>query len=60
MTEATEDKEKEMVPDAEAKGGGDEPNGDGIAESSGAGNPSHGEGVMEPNGDGDGDAGKTD
>ena len=57
MTEATEDKEKEKVLDAEAKGGGDKPDGDGIAESSGAGDPSHGEGVMEPNGDGDGDGG---
>ena len=47
---ATEDKEKETVPDAEAKGGGDEPDGDCIAVSSGAG-----EGVMEPNGDGDRD-----
>ena len=43
------------VPDAEAKGGGDEPDGDGIAVSSGAG-----EGVMEPNGDGDRDAQKMD
>ena len=50
VAEATEDKEKETVPDAEAKGGGDEPDGDGIAVSSGAG-----EGVMEPNGDGDRD-----
>ena len=37
VVEATEDKEKETVPDAEAKGGGDEPDGDGIAASSGAG-----------------------
>ena len=43
------------MPDAEAKGGGDEPDGDGIAASSGAG-----EGVMESNGDGDSDAGKMD
>ena len=50
VAEATEDKEKETMPDAEAKGGGDEPDGDGIAVSSGAG-----EGVMEPNGDGDRD-----
>ena len=35
VAEATEDKEKETVPDAEAKGGGDEPDGDGIAVSSG-------------------------
>ena len=42
VTEATEDKEKEKVPDAEAKSGCDEPDGDRIAESSGAGNPSHG------------------
>ena len=48
VAKATEDKEKETVPDAE--GGGDEPDGDGIAVSSGAG-----EGVMEPNGDGDRD-----
>ena len=60
VTEATEDKENGKVLDAEAKGGGDEPNGDGIGESSGAGDPSHGEGVMEPNGDGDGDADKMD
>ena len=60
VVEATEDKEKETVPDAEAKGRGDEPHGNGNAESSGAGNPSYGEGVMEPNGDGDGDAGKMD
>ena len=53
VAEATEDKEKETVPDAEAKGGGDEPDGDGIAVSSGAG-----EGVMEPNGDGDRDVRK--
>ena len=58
VTEATEDKEKEEVLGAKAKGGGDESDGDGIAESSGAGDPSHDEGVMEPNGDGDGDAGK--
>ena len=50
VAEATEDKEKETGPDAEAKGGGDEPDGDGIAVSSGAG-----QGVMEPNGDGDRD-----
>ena len=50
VAEATEDKEKETVPDAEAKGGGNEPDGDGIAVSSGAG-----EGVMEPNDDGDRD-----
>ena len=48
MAEATEDREKDTVPDAEAKGGGDD--GDSIAVSSGAG-----EGVMEPNGDGDRD-----
>ena len=48
VAEAPEDKEKETVPDAKAKGGGNEPNRDGIAMSSGAG-----EGVMEPNGDGD-------
>ena len=48
------------MPDAEAKGGGDEPDGEGIGESSGTSDPSHGEGVMEPNGDGDGDAGKMD
>ena len=60
VTEATEDKEKEKMPDAEAKGGGDEPDADGIAESSGAGDPSHGEGVMKPNSDADGDAGKMD
>ena len=53
--EATQDKEKETVPDAEAKGGGDEPDGDGIAVSSGAG-----EGVMEPNGNGDRDVQKMD
>ena len=53
--EATEDKEKETVPDAEAKGGGDESDGDGIAALSGAG-----EGVREPNADGDSDAGKVD
>ena len=47
---ATEDKEKGTVPDAEAKGGGDENDGDGIAMSSWAG-----QGVMEPNGDGDRD-----
>ena len=55
VVEATEDKETHLGPDAEAKGGGDEPDGDGIAASSGAG-----EGVMEPDGDGDGDAGKMD
>ena len=60
VTEATEDKEKETVPDAEAKGGGDQPDGDGIAESSEGGDTSHGEGVMEPNGDGDGDTRKMD
>ena len=60
VTDATEDNEKDKVTDAEAKDGGEEPNGDGIAESSGAGDPSHGEGVMEPNGDGDSDAGKLD
>ena len=42
--------------DAEAKGGGDEPDGDGIAESKGAGDSSPGKGVMEPDGDADGDA----
>ena len=60
VVEATEDKEKETLPDAEAMGGGDEPDGDGIDPSSGAGDPSHCEGVMEPNGDGDGDTGKMD
>ena len=55
VVEATEDKEKKTVPNAEAKGGGDEPDGDGIAASTGAV-----EGVIEPNGDGDGDAGKMD
>ena len=60
VREAGEDKEKEKVPDAEAKGSGDEPDGDGIAESSGAGDPSQGESVMKPNGNGDGDAGKVD
>ena len=60
VVEATEDKEDETVPDAEAKGGGDKPDGDGIAESSGAGNPSHGERVMEPDGDTYGDTGKMD
>ena len=54
---ATKDNEKDKVADAEAKVGGDEPDGDGIAQLSRAGDPSHGEGVMEPNGDGDGDAG---
>ena len=39
VTNATENNEKEKVTDAEAKGGGDEPDGDSIAESSGAGNP---------------------
>ena len=43
------------MPDAEAKGGGDEPDRDGIALSSGAG-----EGRMEPNGDGDRDVRKMD
>ena len=56
VVEAIEDKQKETVPDAEAKGGGDEPDGP----ASRAGDPSHGEGVMEPNGDGDSDAGKMD
>ena len=60
VTDGTEDNEKDKVTDTEAKGGGDQHNGDGIAESSGAGDPSHGEGVMEPNGDVDGDAGKKD
>ena len=60
VTEATEDKEKERVLYAEAKGSGDKPHGDGIAESSRAGAPSHGEGVMEPNDDADSDAGKMD
>ena len=60
VTDATEDNEKDNVTDVEAKSGGDEPDGDGIAEWSWAGNPSHGERVMEPNGDGDGDAGKMD
>ena len=60
VMKATEDKEEETVPDAEAKGGGEERDGDGIAESNGAGDPSHGEGVMEPNGDGDRDAAKID
>ena len=55
VVEATEDHKKETVPDAKARGGGDEPDWDGIAESSRAG-----EGVIEPNGDGDGDAGKMD
>ena len=32
VVEATEDKEDETVPDAEAKCGGDKPDGDGIAE----------------------------
>ena len=50
VAEASENKEKETVQDAKAKGGGDEPYGDGIAVSSGAGR-----GVMEPNGDGDRD-----
>ena len=35
LPEATEDKEKETLPDAEAKGGGDEPDGNGIAVSMG-------------------------
>ena len=60
VVEATKDKEKETVPEAEAKGGGDESDGDGIAKSSGAGDPSHGKGRMEPNGDGDSDPGKMD
>ena len=60
VVQAKEDKEKETVPDAEARGGGDEPDRDGIAESSGASDPSHGEGVMEPNGEGDGDVEKMD
>ena len=60
VRDATEVNEKDKVTDAEAKGCGDEPDGDDIAESSGAGDPSHGKGVMEPNGDGDGDAGKKD
>ena len=55
VAEATEDKEKETVPDAEAKGGGDEPDGDGIAVLSAAG-----EGVMGPNGDCDRDVRKMD
>ena len=55
VAEVTEDKEKERVPDAEAKGGGDELDGEGIAVSSGAG-----EGVMEPNGNGDCDVRKMD
>ena len=55
VMKATEDKGKETVPGAEAKGCGDEPDGDGIVASSG-----DGEGVMEPDGDGDGDAGKMD
>ena len=55
VTDGTKDNEKDKVTDAEARGGGDERDGDGIAESSGAGDPSHGEGVKEPNGDGDGD-----
>ena len=58
MTEGTEDEEKEKVPDAKAKGDGDESYGDRIAESSGAGDPSHGERMIEPNSDDDGDAGK--
>ena len=60
VTDDTEVNEKDKVTDAEAKGGGNKPDGNGIAESSGAGDPSHGKGVMEPNGDGDGDAGKMD
>ena len=60
VVEATKHKKKETVPDAEAKGGGDEPDGDGIAVSSGASDPSHSEGVMERNGDGDSDTGKMD
>ena len=60
VTEAIEAKGKETVPDAKAKGGGDESNGDGIAQSSGAGDPSHGKGLMEPNSDGYGDAEKMD
>ena len=46
--------------DAEARGVGEEHDGDGIAEPSGAGDPSSGEGVTEPNRDGDGHAGKID
>ena len=60
VTAATKDEEKEKVPDAQAKGGGDEPDWDGNAESSGAGDPSHGVGMIERNGDPDGDAGKMD
>ena len=55
VVEATKEKQKETVPDAEAKGGGDKPDGYGNAASSGAG-----EGVMQPNSDCDGDAGKMD
>ena len=57
---ATEDTEKDKVTDAEATGGGDEPDENGIAKWSAAGEPSHGEGMMEPNGDGDGDSGRMD
>ena len=60
VTDATEDNEKDKLTDAEAKGGGDERDGNGIAESSGAGYPSHREGVNDPNGEGDGDARKMD
>ena len=55
VVEATKDEGKETVPDAEAKGGGEEPDANGIAATMGAG-----EGVIEPNADGDGDAGKMD
>ena len=44
VVEATEDKQKETVPDAKAKGGGDEPDADAIAEWIGASDPSHGKG----------------
>ena len=60
VTEATKHEEREKVLDAESKGGGDEPDGDGTAELSGAADPSHGEGVTEPNSDDDSDAGKMD
>ena len=43
VVEATEDKKKETLPDAQAKAGGDHPDGNAIAELSGAGDPSHGE-----------------
>ena len=55
VAEDTEEKEEETMPDAEARGCDNEPDGDGIAVSSGAG-----EGVMEPNGDGDRDVQKKD